>query len=186
MWGITKRVLLGVLFSVGIAEASVENSLLSSDTAIQFGRDYTTGKLTDATLIFTAAKIAEKELAPTKLMVNLALLYRYAPSLPDIMIACNQVMVELANKNEASLGGSSAYKIVYMLYQSQFDEQSKLRSDAQEEIIEDIMNRLSVLVGNDRALAKDLRRNFAVTVNSSGFGAYKFSEEWEPDSDSDE
>ena len=166
---------------------SENNPLLDPDSSIQFGKDFSKGKLTYASLILNNAREATKELDSKKLMVNLALLYYYSPSLPDIMIACNQAMVELANKREPDIGGTSAYKIVYILYHSQLDEQQqKLRSDAKDEIIEDIMNRLDALVGDDRELAKDIRRSYATIINDSGYTPYKFSEEWGQESDPDE
>ena len=170
-----------------ITEANFEiNPLLEPDSAVQFGKDFSKGKLTDTSLILNAFQEASKKLDSIKLMVNLALLYIYAPSLPDIMIACNQIMVDLANKSEPGLGGTSAYKIVYMLYQSLYDKQHKLRADVRHEIIEDIMNRLDSLIGNDRDLAQDLRRSFAKDVKDLGFTVFGFSEEWNQESDPEE
>lgn len=166
---------------------SENNPLFDPDSSIQFGKDFSKGKLTDASLILNNAREATKELDSSKLMINLALLYLYSPSLPDIMIACNQAMVELANKSEPDIGGTSAYKIVYILYHSQLDEQQqKLRSDAKDEIIQDIMNRLDALVGDDRELAKDIRRSYATIINDFGYSVFKFPEEWDQESDPDE
>ena len=162
------------------------NPLLSPDSSSKFGEYFTKGKLEDVSLILKAAKEAEEKLTSTELMQNLALLYYYAPSLPDIIIVCNQLMVDLANKCEPALGGSSAYKIIYMLYQSQLDEKQKIRSDAREEIIRDIMNRFDVLVGNDRKMAQDLRKKFSIEIKGKGFSACEFPEEWDPESDPDE
>ena len=162
------------------------NPLLSPDSSSKFGEYFTKGKLEDVSLILKAAKEAEEKLTSTELMQNLALLYYYAPSLPDIIIVCNQLMVDLANKCEPALGGSSAYKIIYMLYQSQLDEKQKIRSDAREEIIRDIMNRFDVLVGNDRKIAQDLRTKFSIEIKGKGFSACEFPEEWDPVSDPDE
>ena len=166
---------------------SENNPLFEPDSSIQFGKDFSKGKLTDASLILNNAREATKEIDSKKLMVNLALLYIYAPSLPDIMIACNQAMVELANKSVPDIGGTSAYKIVYILYHSQLDEQQqKLRSDAKDEIIQDIMNRLDALVGDDRDLAKDIRRSYANIIKLFGYSAFKFPEDWDQESDPDE
>ena len=162
------------------------NPLLSPDSSSKFGEYLAKGKLEDVSLILEAAKEAEEKLTSTELMQNLALLYYYAPSLPDIIIVCNQLMVDLANKCEPALGGSSAYKIIYMLYQSQLDEKQKIRFDAREEIIRDIMNRFDVLVGNDRKMAQDLRKKFSIEIKGKGFSACEFPEEWDPVSDPDE
>ena len=162
------------------------NPLLSPDSSSKFGEYFTKGKLEDVSLILKAAKEAEEKLTSTELMQNLALFYYYAPSLPDIIIVCNQLMVDLANKCEPALGGSSAYKIIYMLYQSQLDEKQKIRSDAREEIIRDIMNRFDALVGNDRKMAQDLRKKFSIEIKGKGFSACEFPEEWDPVSDPDE
>ena len=73
------------------------------------------GKIEDASLIKEAVEEAEKVLNPNELMVNLALLDKYTPYYPEIVIAINQAMIDQVKKNKPNLDGSSAYKIVYML-----------------------------------------------------------------------
>ena len=88
-------------------------------------------------------------------------------------------MVTLANQSVKS-AGTSAFKILYLLYKSQFDEKTSLRPDTRREVIESMIGRFNALVNNNRVLAKELRKSFSDAIKKdSSFSLYCFSQELE-------
>ena len=156
----------------------LKHSIINKESAIQFGDDYTNGKIEDASLIKEAVEEAEKVLNPNELMVNLALLDQYTPYYPEIVIAINQAMIDQVKKNKPNLDGSSAYKIVYMLCEALIDEQNKLKPGATYNILSVLLDRFEQLVGYDRELARDLRKNFATAVNNDKIFGFNVDEDW--------
>lgn len=183
MLGKFSKLALGVTLIGGIMEGNCsmpQNSLLTSSSAAQFGKDYTSGKVEDASLIlkFTEEILKKGTISAQELMKNLDIFYYYSPSIPDVQIACNQAMVGLANEIGKSLGGTSAYKIVYILYQSLFDEEQKFVPN--KEIIENLIGRFNALVNGDKKLAASLRKDFAKVLSEDpDFSIYGFNPEWE-------
>jgi len=175
--------LIGTFLIGGIMEGNcslTQNSLLTSSSAAQFGKDYTSGKVENANLILKSTEeILEKgTISAQELMKNLDIFYYYSPSIPEVQIACNQAMVNLANKIGQNLGGTSAYKIVHILYQSLFDTSHKFNPN--KETIENLIGRFNALVNGDRKLAYPLRKEFAkVLSEDKDFSLYGFNSEWE-------
>lgn len=180
---LNKLLLIGTFLIGGSMNGScsqTQNSLLTSNSAAQFGKDYTSGKVEDANLIlkFTKEILEKGTISAQELMKNLDIFYYYSPSIPEVQIACNQTMVDLANEIGKGLKGTSAYKIVYILYQSLFD--TSHRFNPNKETIESLIGRFNALVNGDRKLAYPLRKEFAKVLSEDpDFSIYGFSSEWE-------
>lgn len=171
--------LIGGVMSGNCSASMGSNPLLTAESAEQLGKDYAAGTVEDASMITKYFQGVLKRLRTEELMRNLDILYYYSPSIPEVQIACNQVMVTLANHLEKS-EGTSAYKILYLLYQSQFDERSELKPNARREVIESMIERFNALVNGDRELSKTMRQSFANALKKDpSFSLYGFSPEWE-------
>ena len=98
--------------------------MLTAESAEQLGKGYAAGTIEEPSIITKSFHDISGHLSNKELMRNLDILYYYSPFIPEIQIACNQAMVTLANQSVKS-AGTSAYKILYLLYQSQFDEKKQ-------------------------------------------------------------
>lgn len=162
------------LFSVGVLMSGSHlangNPLLESEKeAIAFGNNVSDGKIPEHDGFFSeidATRLNDQQ--RIDIVRNLYLAYCYSSSfMEDFRVACLNKMIEIA-QNYDKVKGSVNFKIAYLLYLSQVNEdENGLIPNANVDVVEAVINKLAGAVNGDKRNAEQCLRGFNEVLKRS-------------------
>jgi hypothetical protein len=149
-------------------------SLESQEGAIALGTGVASGEIPRYTDYFRAINISVlDDHQKVDLIKNLYLAHCYGSCfMEDFRAACSNKMIEIAQSYDG-VSGSTNFKIAYLLYLSQINEQeNEVAIDATDDVVETVINRLDGAVNQDKENAQRCLRRFYRVLKTSRFACY--------------
>ncbi|MDR2371995.1 MAG: hypothetical protein LBD60_02500 [Puniceicoccales bacterium] len=153
--------------------ASGNPLLMSEEEAIALGNNVSDGKIPEHDSFFSGINVSElNDRQKVDAVKNLYLAHYYASSfMEDFRVACLSKMIEIAQSYD-KVKGSVNFKIAYLLYLSQIGPDGSLKSDANVDVVEAVINRLAGAVNGDRDNARECLGRFNEVLKHSRLRIY--------------